>query len=115
MKGLHTEWSDEIVLIKLTGSQDAAGYRNPTETRSDPPLLCSFEDGVSQSEFYRSRKAGMQADAQAQVWTADYEEFFPASYAGRRRCELRDRKFEILRSFPESMDITTLILQEVER
>lgn len=115
MSSRHTEWSDEIVLIKLVGDQDAAGYRNPEPVSSDPPLLCSFEDGVSQSEFYRSRQVGMQAGAQARVWTVDYEEFFPADYTGMRRCQLRNRTFDILRSFPEDMDITTLILQEVLR
>jgi len=115
MRGVHTEWSDEITLIKLVGNQDSAGWPNPVETPCDTPLFCSFENGVSQSEFYRSRKAGMQADAQAQVWTVDYDEFFPADYSGRRLCQLQGRKYEIIRSFPENMDITTLILQEVLR
>ena len=115
MKGLHTPWSDELVLIRYEGTKDAAGWRNPEPVRSDPPLFCSFEDGVSQSEFYLSRKSGMQAAAEAEVWAADYDAFWPEGYAGRRQCELRGTKYEIVRAFQNTMDTKTLILQEVLR
>ena len=115
MRGLHTPWPDDIVLIRMKGTADAAGYRNPEPVESNPPLLCSFEDGVSQSEFYLSRKAGYQASAQAEVWAADYDTFWPIGYAGRRLCRLRGRTYEIVRAFQSSMDTKTLILEEVLR
>ena len=115
MKGLHTPWSDEITLLRFEGEKNAAGYRNPEPVASCPPLLCSFEDGVSQSEFYLSRKAGMQADAQAEVWAADYDAFWPEGYAGRRQAQLWGRTYEIVRAFQNSMDTKILILQEVLR
>ena len=87
MKGLHTPWSDEITLLRFSGEKNAAGYRNPETVASDPPLFCSFEDGVSQSEFYLSRKAGMQADAQAEVWRPTMTlSGRRATPAGGRRC-----------------------------
>ena len=115
MKGLQTPWSDEIVLIREESHKDSRGFPNPEPVRSDPPLFCSFEDGVSQSEFYQSMRAGTQADAQAEVWTVDYEAFWPEGYAGRRLCELRGRKYTVVRSFPETQDTLTLILREVLR
>ena len=113
--GLHTPWSDELTLIYEADSKDASGYTNPTHVRQNPPLFCSFNDGVSQSEFYRSRKAGMRADAEAEVWSADYDDFWPSGYAGRRLCELQGRMYQITRAFQSSMDTKTLILAEVIR
>lgn len=113
--GMHTPWSDEIVLIRRETEKDASGYETVTEIRSDPPLFCDFEDGVSQSEFYRSMKAGNAASAQAEVQTVDYQEFWPDCYSDLRFAEFRGRRYRILRSFPQSFDTTTLILTEVTR
>lgn len=116
--GLHTPWSDEITLVYRTAtstSADADGYENPVDVKSDPPLLCSFTDGVSQSEFYRSMKAGAQASAEAEVWAADYDAFWPEGYMGKRLAELRGRRYEILRAFQSTFDTKTLILTEVIR
>ena len=115
MTGLHTPWSDELTLIYLAENRDTAGYPNPTETAAATPLFCNFQDGVSQSEFYQSRKAGMRADAEAEVWTCDYDGFWPNGYTGRHLCTLRGKKYEIIRAFQSSMDTTTLILSEVIR
>lgn len=112
---LHCPWSDEITLVWLETTKDASGFEAITEHRSTPPLLCDFEDGVSQSEFYRSMKAGTAASAQAEVQTADYEAFWPASYSDYRFAELRGKRYRVLRSFPQSFDTTTLILTEVTR
>lgn len=112
---LHTPWSDEITLLWLEGSQGASGYESVTEHRSDPPLFCDFEDGVSQSEFYRSMKAGNAATAQAEVQTVDYDAFWPEGFSGYRFAEFRGKRYRILRSFPQSFDTTTLILTEVVR
>lgn len=112
---LHTPWSDELTLIYESGPQDASGYRNLEQVRADHPLLCNFADGVSQSEFYRSRKAGMQADAEAEVWAVDYDSFWPEGYAGRRLCELHGTLYQVTRAFRSSLDYKTLILAEVIR
>ena len=112
---LHAPWSDEIVLIWRETTKDAEGFEAVTEVRSDPPLFCDFEDGVSQSEFYRSMKAGIQASAQAEVQTVDYLDFWPDGYTDIRFAELRGKRYRIVRSFPQSFDTLTLILTEVIR
>ncbi|MBO7670157.1 MAG: hypothetical protein J6S60_06160 [Oscillospiraceae bacterium] len=112
---LHTPWSDELTLIYESETKDASGYRNPVQVPADTPLLCNFTDGVSQSEFYRSRKAGMQADAEAEVWAVDYDSFWPEEYAGRRLCRLNGTLYQVIRAFRSSMDYKTLILSEVIR
>lgn len=114
MSALHTPWSDEITLIRQNGEKDASGFESITEIRSEPPLFCDFEDGVSQSEFYRSQKAGNQASAQAEVTTVDYLDFFDG-YTGLRFAEFHGRRYRILRSFPQTFDSLTLILSEVIR
>ena len=112
---LHTPWSDELTLIYEADAKDASGYRNPQLVRDTSPLLCNFVDGVSQSEFYRSRKAGMQADAEAEVWAVDYDSFWPEGYAGRRLCERHGTLYQVTRAFRSSLDYKTLILAEVIR
>ena len=103
---LHTPWSDEIGLVAFDPSQDEEGYRLPTRpcTRS---VICTFEEGVSQSEFYNSMKAGLQAGASVELWQVDYH--------GERYVCFRDRFFKVIRSFVSSFDYVTLILQEVIR
>lgn len=108
-------WSDTITLIWREPTKDASGFETITEHRSNPPLFCSFEDGVSQSEFYQSMKAGVAATAQAEVQTVDYLDFWPAGYTDYRFAELRGRRFRIVRSFPQTFDSLTLILTEVTR
>ena len=112
---LHTPWSDEITLIWVESGQAASGFENRMEHRSTPPLMCDWEDGVSQSEFYQSMKAGVQASAQAEVSTADYLDFWPAGCSGYRLAEFRGKRYRILRSFPQTFDSMTLILTEVIR
>jgi len=103
---LHTPWSDEIGLVAFDKSQDAEGYRLPTQ----PCLRTIFgtwEEGVSQSEFYNSMKAGLQANASVEVWAVDYE--------GERYVSFRGRFYRVIRAFQSSFDHKTLILQEVVR
>ena len=116
MSAMHfTPWSDELVLIWRETQQQASGFEAVIEHRSDPPLFCSFEDGVSQSEFYRSMKAGIAATAQVDVQAADYYEFWPEGYTDLRFAEIRGKRYRIVRSFPQDLDIMTLILSEVIR
>lgn len=108
-------WSDEITLIWRDTTQDASGFESVKEHRSEPPLMCSGRDGVSQSEFYRSMRAGSVASAQAEVQTEDFTEFWPSWYTGPFLAEFRGKRYRILRTFPQSFDTTTLILTEVIR
>ena len=112
---LHVPWSDEITLIYRETTKAASGFESVEEVRSDPPLFCSFQNGVSQSEFYRSMKAGVQASAQAEVNTVDYLDFWPAGYSGYRLAEFNGRRYRIVRSFAQTFDSMTLILTEVMR
>lgn len=110
---LHTYFSDEITLIWLEKTQDNDGFETGVEHKRC--FCCDFEEGVSQSEFYRSMKAGNEASAQAEIQTADYEDFWPDTYAGLRFAEFRGKRYRILRSFPQTLDTTTVILTEVIR
>ena len=112
---LHTPWSDEITLIWVESGQAASGFENQMEHRSTPPLMCDWEEGVSQSEFYRSMKAGMAATAQAEVSTVDYLDFWPAGFTGIRYAEFNGKRYRIIRSFPQTFDSLTLILEEAIR
>jgi hypothetical protein len=110
---LHTPWSDEIALISFApaGSgqsatmQDAQGYANVREVRKT--VFCTWEDGVSQKEFYLSYKEGLQASASVELWTVDY--------GGQEFVEFRKKRYRVLRSFVSAFDCTTLILSEVIR
>lgn len=108
---LHTPWSDEIELLHFEGSgaggrvQDAQGYAAGEEAARK--VLCTFEDGVSQKEFYLSSEAGLRASASVELWTVDYE--------GEQFCRFLGKRYRVLRSFKSSFDCTTLILTEVLR
>lgn len=103
---LHTPWSDEISLVAFDPSQDEEGYRLPSKP-SGRSVFCTFEEGVSQSEFYNSMKAGQQASASVELWQADYQ--------GERFVCFRGRFYRVLRSFVSGFDYVTLILSEVVR
>lgn len=126
---MHTPWSDTADLIVPSLTQNANGYpiTPAAEDQQTPPVIlpdgsvqqsrrtifCDFEDGVSQSEFYLSRKAGSRASAQLELWSVDYEgetlvEFPGGSAQGARF-------YRVIRSFKQSFDTTTLILEEVVR
>ena len=109
---LHTPWSDVCELFVLPDDQDAEGYGVAAPVKKS--VYCNWQDGVSQSEFYRSQKAGNQASAQAEVQAVDYQEFFD-NYSGLRFAEFRGKRYRILRSFPQTFDTLTLILSEVIR
>lgn len=103
---LHTPWSDVIGLVIFDPAQDDKGYRLPAEPETRE-ICGTWEDGVSQSEFYNSMKAGLQAGASVEIWTADYQ--------GEHYVSFGKRFFRVIRTFQSSFDYTTLILQEVVR
>lgn len=111
---LHTPWSDVVDLVQLTSTKDAQGFETETETLV--PVLCNWQDGVSQSEFYRSRKAGMDASAQVEIQKAELAYVWPkATTIGERFVYFGGLKYKVLRDFPQSFDTQTLILSEVIR
>ena len=105
-QALHTPWSDVIGLLRFDPTQNANGYRANT-TPEARMLMCTFEEGVSQNEFYLSMKQGMQATASVEIWTADYQ--------GEKFACFGNRFFRVLRAFQSGFDYTTLILSEVIR
>lgn len=110
---LHTPWSDVVDLIAQTFTKDAEGYETPME--EPHTVFCNWQDGVSQSEFYLSNKAGMRAGAQVEVYKVDMLEAWPRGYAGERFVVFCGVRYRVLRDFPESFDTQTLILTEVVR
>lgn len=102
---LHTPWSDEIELLSFADNQDPEGYG--VEAASKRTLFCTWEDGVSQKEFYLSHKEGLEASASADIWRVDYE--------GERYARFRGKLYRVIRSFPSSFDTLTLMLAEVIR
>lgn len=105
-ESMHTPWSDEVYLLKPDPETDAEGYDVP-ERMPRRRVFCTFEEGVSQSEFYQADKAGLQASASVELWTADYE--------GEELVLFADRYFRVIRAFQSSFDCKTLILSEVIR
>lgn len=102
---LHTPWSDVAKLLSFADDQDAEGYGVEAPTKRT--VYCTWEDGVSQREFYLSQKEGLQASASVELWSVDYE--------GERFVDFNGRRYRVLRSFPSSFDCVTLILSEVVR
>ena len=108
---LHVPWSDECTLIRQTSVQDDEGYETLTETRF--PVICTWEDGTSQAEFYRAMKIGMQATASVNIWKADMFDAWPRGTTGKRFVEFNGCRYHVLRDFPVDFDSQTLILSEV--
>lgn len=115
---LHTPWSDVCFLVSFDLTKDSQGYehltpvqgKNGSEQPGQPTrrqVFCTWEDGVSQKEFYYSHKEGLRASASVEIWTADYQ--------GEEFVDFGSRRFKVLRSFVSGFDTTTLILQEVIR
>lgn len=104
-QNLHTPWSDEIKLYDIPDKQDAEGFGVSAPQKRE--LLCTFDDGVSQKEFYYSHKEGLQASASVELWKADYR--------GEEYADFGGRHYRVLRSFNSSFDCVTLILTEVVR
>lgn len=114
MKDLrHTPWSDTAELITFTAVKDEEGFETLTEVKH--LVFCSWQDGVSQSEYYLSDKAGMRASAQVEIWKADMLEIWPHGSGGERFVEFNGLRYKVLRDFPQSFDTQTLILTEVIR
>lgn len=104
-ESLHTPWSDTVDLLVFEDEQDTEGYGVKDPTRRT--VYCTFEDGVSQKEFYLSQKEGLQASASVELWRVDYQ--------GERFADFNGKRYRVLRSFASSFDCVTLILSEVVR
>ena len=109
---LHTPWSDVCDLYTLPDKQDSEGYGVDTPEKLSG-VFCNWQDGVSQSEFYLSQKAGMRASAQVEIHKVDMLAAYPAGTAGERFVDFGARHYKVLRDFPQSFDTQTLILTEV--
>lgn len=108
-RDLHTPWSNEITLLHYIGAgtagsvQDDQGYADVSEISRN--VFCTFEDGVSQREFYLAAQTGLRAQATVELWSADYQ--------GEEFCVFRGKRYKVLRSFQSTFDCVTLILTEV--
>lgn len=109
----HAPWSDVCDLITFSSVKDADGYEELTEVKHR--MFCNWEDGVSQSEFYLSDKAGMRASAQVELHKVDLIEAWPSGMGGERFVDFNGVRYRVLRNFPQSFDTQTLILTEVIR
>lgn len=112
-ENLRTPWSDTVDLITVALTKDAEGFEGFVETRHT--LCCDWKDGVSQSEFYLSNKAGMRASAQVEIYQVDMFEIWPRGTPGDRFLEFDGVRYRVLRDFPASIDTQQLILAEVIR
>jgi len=95
-------WSDEITLISRITTVDSDGYETYTETNRS--VFCNFYDGVSINEFYSHNKDGFQQMAQADV---NYFE-----YANEKIVEHNTTRYNVVRAFPISDDVTRIVLSE---
>lgn len=105
-ESLHTPWSDEIGLVEFDSSQDEEGYVLPNKPHMRT-VFCTFEDGVSQNEFYLSNKNGLRANASVELWNVDY--------CGEKYVCFNGKFYSVIRAFQSSFDCKTLILSEVIR
>lgn len=115
-ENLHTPWSDTIDLIVYSNAQNESGYpATPTVPAGSTrrTVFCTFEDGVSQNEFYLSQKTGHRASASVEIHAVDYENEEYAEFAGG--FQPVPRLYKVLRTFRSSFDCVTLILEEVVR
>lgn len=103
---MHTPWSDIVFLLSPDPETDDEGYNIP-ERKPRRRVFCTFEEGVSQSEFYQADKSGLRASASVELWTADYN--------GEQLVLFSERLFQVIRAFQSGFDCTTLILSEVIR
>lgn len=110
---LHTPWSDTVDLVTQVSNIDTEGFDAPTETLHT--VLCNWQDGVSQSEYYLSNKAVMRAAAQVEIHKADIREVWPRGTEGTRFVVFEGTRFQVIRVAVESFDTITLILSEVIR
>lgn len=114
MKDTQNNWIDATVdLITFTSIKDADVYETLAEVKH--PVFCKFQDGVSQSEFYLSDKAGMRASAQVELHKIDLIEVWPSGMGGDRFVDFNGVRYRVLRDFPQSFDTQMLILTEVIR
>lgn len=102
---MHTPWSDVVDLLVFADNQDPDGFGvQPAQRRT---LFCNWLAGVSQNEFYLSNKQGLQATDSVELQQVDYN--------GERWAEFSGRRYHVVRTFPSSFDVITLILSEVVR
>lgn len=111
--GLYTPWAETVDLIAQAWVKDAEGYETLTEVPHT--VFCNFEDGVSQSEYYLSDKAGMRASAQVEIYKADMLDAWPRGTTGDRIVDFKGQRYKVVRDFPQGYDTQTLILTEVVR
>lgn len=114
MKDLrHTPWSDTVDLITFSSVKDSDGFETLTEVKHT--VYASWQDGVSQSEYYLADKAGMRATAQVEIQKVDMLEVWASGSGGERFVDFNGLRYKVLRDFPQSFDTQTLILTEVIR
>lgn len=101
----RTPWTDTVILITETVTEDASGYETKTESRRE--VFCTFSKGVGRAEYYEAMKAGVQVSATAEIWEDEYEYERLLEYDGRR--------FSIGRCWPTGRGTLELYLTEVWR
>ena len=97
--------ADVCYLIDVVYSKDSEGYETKTENRKQ--RFCNWTEGVSQSEFYMSQKAGFEASASVNVFVGDYNK--------EKIVEFNGVRYNVIRTFHREKDYVTLILEEVVR
>ena len=102
MKTNRAPFSDVCELVTEVRTQDASGYDEIAETRTQ--VFCSISVGVTRSEFYAASKAGIQLSATALIWEADYAEQSLLIFG--------DRRYKIIRVYPDGHGYLELSLQQ---
>ena len=79
-----TRWNSTATLIAVTASFDSEG--NPSESTSETDVFCNVRR-VGAEAYMAARSAGLHADAEVEVRSADY--------AGQQRALIGGREYEI--------------------
>ena len=96
---------DTISLVSTAKITDADGYDTTTETLTT--VMCDSGNGVTRSEFYEAKKAGIKLTAAFEMWACDY--------GGQEYIEHNGKRYKVERAFPLGDGAVQLNCSEIKR
>lgn len=97
-------YEDTISLVAESTTQDADGYEQTTETRTE---IYANVKSATRSEFYSALQSGITAAAVFEVFKHDYD--------GQRLIDYDGQRYKVERAYSTSLDKMELTCSEVKR
>jgi len=98
--------NDVIKLVDYATTTDADGYAETVkETLTE--VRCDSGNGVTRTEFYEAKKAGIKLSAAFEVWACDY--------GGQEIIEHNGKRYKVERAFPLGDGAVQLNCSEIKR